>query len=50
MLAQKHGGESVLITFDQHPGKVLYPDTAGKDLKLRGKYDFEAEEISELIY
>src|SRR5665648_220148 len=34
MLAEKHGGESVLITFDPHPRKVLYPDTAGKDLKL----------------
>jgi len=34
MLAEKHGGESVLVTFDPHPRKVLYPDTAGKDLKL----------------
>ena len=34
MLAEKHAGESVLITFDPHPRKVLYPDTAGKDLKL----------------
>jgi len=34
MLAEKHGGESVLITFDPHPRKVLYPETAGKDLKL----------------
>ncbi len=34
MLAEKHDGESVLITFDPHPRKVLYPDTAGKDLKL----------------
>ena len=34
MLAEKHGGESVLITFDHHPRKVLYPETAGKDLKL----------------
>jgi riboflavin kinase/FMN adenylyltransferase len=33
-LADKHDGESVLITFDPHPRKVLYPDTAGKDLKL----------------
>jgi riboflavin kinase/FMN adenylyltransferase len=31
MLARKHNGESVLITFDPHPRKVLYP---GKDLKL----------------
>jgi riboflavin kinase/FMN adenylyltransferase len=34
MLAEKHNGESVLITFDPHPRKVLYPQTAGKDLKL----------------
>jgi riboflavin kinase/FMN adenylyltransferase len=34
MLAEKYHGESVLITFDPHPRKVLYPDTAGKDLKL----------------
>ena len=34
MLAAKYDGESVLITFDPHPRKVLYPETAGKDLKL----------------
>jgi riboflavin kinase / FMN adenylyltransferase len=34
LLAEKYNGESVLITFDPHPRKVLYPDTAGKDLKL----------------
>ncbi len=34
MLAGKYDGESVLITFYPHPRKVLYPDTAGKDLKL----------------
>ncbi|MEI6047664.1 MAG: adenylyltransferase/cytidyltransferase family protein [Bacteroidota bacterium] len=34
MLAEKCDGESVLITFDPHPRKVLYPETAGKDLKL----------------
>jgi len=34
LLAEKHKGESVLITFDPHPRKVLYPETAGKDLKL----------------
>jgi riboflavin kinase/FMN adenylyltransferase len=33
-LAQKHNGESVLVTFHPHPRKVLYPDTVGKDLKL----------------
>jgi riboflavin kinase / FMN adenylyltransferase len=34
LLAEKYNGESVLITFDPHPRKVLYPDTAGKDLML----------------
>jgi riboflavin kinase/FMN adenylyltransferase len=34
ILADKYNGESVLITFDPHPRKVLYPETAGKDLKL----------------
>jgi riboflavin kinase/FMN adenylyltransferase len=34
MLAGKYDGESVLITFDPHPRKVLYPETAGKNLKL----------------
>jgi len=34
MLAEKNNGDSVLITFDPHPRKVLYPETAGKDLKL----------------
>ncbi len=33
-LAELHNGESVLITFFPHPRKVLYPETAGKDLKL----------------
>jgi len=34
MLADKYHGESALITFDPHPRKVLYPDTAGRDLRL----------------
>ena len=33
-LAAEINGETVLITFDPHPRKVLYPDTAGKDLYL----------------
>ena len=33
-LAEEAGGSSVLITFHPHPRKVLYPETAGKDLKL----------------
>jgi riboflavin kinase / FMN adenylyltransferase len=34
LLAEKHSGESVLITFHPHPRQVLYPDTSGKNLKL----------------
>ncbi len=34
MLARKYDGESVLITFHPHPRKVLYPESAGKGLKL----------------
>lgn len=34
LLADKYDGESVLITFNPHPRKVLYPDTSGKYLKL----------------
>lgn len=33
-LARSTGGESVLITFYPHVRKVLYPDTAGKDLEM----------------
>ena len=45
MLAKKYDGESVLITFDPHPREVLYPDTAGKDLKLINSH----EEKNELL-
>lgn len=34
VLAKEVAGSSVLITFHPHPRKVLYPDTAGKDLRL----------------
>ncbi len=33
-LASAHGGESTLITFHPHPRVVLYPESAGKGLKL----------------
>jgi riboflavin kinase / FMN adenylyltransferase len=33
-LAGEINGETVLITFYPHPRKVLYPETAGKNLKL----------------
>jgi riboflavin kinase / FMN adenylyltransferase len=39
MLAQKYDGESVLITFHPHPRKVLYPETAGKNLRLISSQD-----------
>ena len=32
--AREIRGESVLITFHPHPRKVLFPETAGKDLFL----------------
>ena len=33
-LATESEGETVLVTFQPHPRKVLYPDTAGKELYL----------------
>jgi len=33
-LAEEINGESVLVTFCPHPRKILFPETAGKDLKL----------------
>jgi len=33
-LADDTNGETVLITFDPHPRKVLYPETSGKELYL----------------
>ncbi len=33
-IAKEIGGESTLITFHPHPRKVLFPDTAGKELRL----------------
>ena len=33
-LAFENSGQTVLITFHPHPRKVLYPDTAGKELYL----------------
>lgn len=45
-LADLHNGESVLITFDPHPRKVLYPETAGKDLKLINSQQEKLELLS----
>ena len=33
-LAAQIGGSSVLVTFYPHPRKVLYPESAGKDLQM----------------
>src|SRR4030042_6419520 len=33
-IANRVGGETMLVTFHPHPRKVLYPDSAGRDLKL----------------
>jgi len=33
-LAKEIGGETVLITFNPHPRRVLYPDAEGKDLLM----------------
>jgi riboflavin kinase / FMN adenylyltransferase len=47
MLAEKNDGESVLITFDPHPRKVLYPETAGKVLKLINSQEEKLELLRE---
>ncbi len=38
-LANEVAGSSVLITFHPHPRKVLYPETAGKELKLINSHE-----------
>jgi len=47
MLSEKYDGESVLITFDPHPRKVLYPETAGKNLKLINSQEEKLELLRE---
>jgi riboflavin kinase/FMN adenylyltransferase len=47
MLAAKCNGESVLITFHPHPRKVLYPDTAGRDLRLISSQEEKLELLKE---
>jgi riboflavin kinase/FMN adenylyltransferase len=42
-LAYQSNGESLLITFDPHPRKVLYPEAAGKDLRLITTLDEKIE-------
>ena len=38
-LAKQYDGESVVITFEPHPRKVLYPETSGKNLQLITSYE-----------
>lgn len=47
MLAEKYNGESVLITFHPHPRKVLYPETAGRDLRLISSQEEKLELLRE---
>lgn len=46
-LASTINGESVLITFHPHPRKILFPDTAGKDLLLINSQKEKIELLSE---
>lgn len=46
-LAEKENGESVLITFDPHPRQVLYPENAGKELKLINSQEEKLELLRE---
>lgn len=46
-LAEQENGESVLITFDPHPRKVLYPETAGRDLRLINSQEEKLELLRE---
>lgn len=46
--ARELGGESVLITFYPHPRKVLYPETAGKDLKMISSQEEKIDRLQHL--
>ncbi len=46
-LAEKQGGHTVLITFHPHPRMVLYPESAGKDLKLISTLDEKCRLLEE---
>jgi len=41
------GGSSVLITFHPHPRKILYPETAGKELRLITTLDEKCRVLEE---
>ena len=47
-LAKQNHGESVVITFEPHPRKVLYPETIGKDLWLITSYEEKLKLLAEL--
>ena len=47
-LAKQYDGESVVITFEPHPRKVLYPETIGKNLWLITSYDEKLKLLAEL--
>lgn len=47
ILADKYNGQSVLITFNPHPRKVLYPDTLGKDLRFINSQEEKIELLRE---
>ena len=47
-LAKKYNGETVIITFDPHPRKVLYPHTTGKDLKMIYTIEEKIDRLSSL--
>lgn len=46
--AQEIGGQTVLITFYPHPRKVLYPDAAGKDLKMINSQQEKIDHLASL--
>ncbi len=46
-LAEKENGESVLVTFNPHPRMVLYPESAGKGLKLINSQEEKLELLRE---
>jgi FAD synthase len=47
-LAAEAGGSAVLITFFPHPRLVLYPDSAGKDLKMINSQDEKIRLLEEI--
>jgi riboflavin kinase/FMN adenylyltransferase len=46
-LAKQYEGESVVITFEPHPRKVLYPETTGKNLWSITSYEEKLKLLAE---